>query len=213
MKFTLELLESNSQISKQILLSIKNHIDKTINICMSRILTEIKNAVSDALRSEPEYSSLTSGQLKAEFGIANSSDIDTVIELIVDTIEVKNQSTKITNNGLTGGFYLTMLESDTLSDIITQNPALVKDDKGYTLPWLEWLCLRNNEPIVQNYSVKYGSSSRSRSGMAIMIGSDKNWRVPPAFAGSKSNNWTTRAISRAEQTIYDIIIKNIEGSL
>ena len=91
--------------------------------------------------------------------------------------------------------------------------ANVSDVKGYTLPWLEWLLLQNNSPIIKNYEVEYGASPYSRSGLGIMVPSDQDWRVPPEFAGSQDNNWTTRAVGRSEAQIYKLIQQSIEKNI
>ena len=77
------------------------------------------------------------------------------------------------------------------------------------------MCIRdrNNNIIVRNYNVKFGESEYSRSGLAIMVPSNYNWRVPTQFAGSIRNNWTTRAVSRIETSVYDVIKKAIEANL
>lgn len=43
-----------------------------------------------------------------------------------------------------------------------------------------------------------------------MVPSGDNWRVPPEFAGSQSDNWTTRAVTRVEDEIYRLIQKSVE---
>ena len=105
-----------------------------------------------------------------------------------------------------------MTKSDDMDGVIYSENARVIDNDN-DLPWLEWLLFKNNAPIVKNYNVKFGSSPYSRSGLAIMVPSSNNWRVPPEFAGSIRNNWTTRAISRAEPAVYGIIKKAIEDNL
>lgn len=213
MKFSLKILESDNQIRALILGEIKKKIESTINKSLPKIIVELKEAVAISLRSEPEYSSLTSGSLKAELGIENNAQIDSVIDLMVNTLHVIHTPIKINQAGLSGGFQITMLESDTLGGVVSSAPAYIKDIKGYSLPWLEWLCLRNNEILVRNFEVKYGPNPNSRSGMGIMVPSSSSWRVPPEFVGSKERNWTTRAIDRSEPQVYSIIIKNIEANI
>jgi len=213
MKFSLKLLESDSQIKSLILAEIQKTIEASIAKSIPKITSEIKIAVSLALKNEPEYQSLISGQLKAELGIPDSAQVDSVIDLMVNTLKFRQIPIKIGAFGLSGGFELSMLESSNLGGVISSAPAYVTDIKGYSLPWLEWLCLKNNELIVRNFEVKYGSSPRSRSGMAIMVPSSDSWRVPPAFVGSRDRNWTTRAIERVEPQVYSIMQKNIEANI
>jgi|694.fasta_scaffold00234_39 hypothetical protein len=214
MKISLTLLETDSKIKDLILIEIKKVIDNAINKSIKIISNEIKFLIAEALRSQPEYSSLMAGTLKAEFGISNPGSIPLVIDALIDTLDVKNSNTKISSNGIIGGFTITMMKSDDMNGVISANIATVSDEnKGYVLPWLEWLLYGGNEIIVQNYEVVYGNFSYSRSGMAIMKPSSGAWKVPSEFAGTEDNNWTTRAINSVEDNIYKIIQKNIEQYL
>jgi len=214
MKFSIDLLQSNEDIVKIILENLKDQIEKTIAKSLSNIEKDIKILVKEALISEPEYVSLKAGTLRAELGIANTSDVDNVIDAMVNTLKIDNKPLSVRSSGISGGFILTMIKSDDISGIIYSDSANVIDNvKGYSLPWLEWLLLKGNEVLVQNYSVNYTSNPRSRSGMALMIQSDQNWRVPQSFAGKLNDNWTTRAISKIESQIIKIIQTNVENNL
>jgi hypothetical protein len=90
---------------------------------------------------------------------------------------------------------------------------VIDGERGYSLPWLEWLLFRGGEIIVRNFEVEYGTNPRSRSGDAIMISSNKNWRVPAQFAGTIGNNWTTRAISSIEDKIIELMRIELEKAI
>jgi len=206
----LKILESNSQIRQMILDSIKDHIENAFNKAIGPISSEIKTLVGAALRTEPEYQSLISGTLRIEFGIMDIASVDNVVEQMVDTLQVTKNPIKITNLGLSGGFIITMIKSDDISGIINSDAAIVTDNsKGHKLPWLQWLLLNANQPIIRNYEVKVGANPYSRSGMGIMVESNKDWRVPPEFAGSQQDNWTTRAMTRVENQLPTIFENNI----
>ena len=91
--------------------------------------------------------------------------------------------------------------------------ATVTDNQGQKLPWLEWLLLRGNQIIIRNYQVRMGASPYSRTNMAVMVQSKKNWRVPMEFAGTITNNWTTRALDKVDAQIIDNIINSIEATI
>jgi hypothetical protein len=213
MKFSLRLLETDSQISKLIMDELKIILDKAINKALPTISTKIKILIGESLRNQPEYSSLMTGTLKAELGIADATSITSVIDALIETLAVQKNDIKVTNKGLSGGFSLTMMKSDDMNGVIYTDAASVKDASGYSLPWLEWLLLKGSEILVKNYEVSYVSSPYSRSGMAIMIPSSSSWRVPPQFAGTEKDNWTTRAINSVEDSVYKIIQENIEKNL
>jgi hypothetical protein len=206
----MQILESDSQIRQIILDSIKDHIETALNMSMAPISSEIKALVASSLRAEPEYQSLISGTLRIEFGIPDTNVVDRIIEMMTDTLLIIKNPIKVNNFGLSGGFELSMIKSDDINGIINTDPAIVTDSqKGYRLPWLEWLLFQSNQPIIRNYEVKIGPNSNSRTGMGIMVESNKNWRVPPEFAGSIKNNWTTRAISRIDSQLPKIFENNI----
>ena len=214
MNISINLLESDSEIRRAILQQIREVMQGAIRKSLPAITDQVKNSVREALRREPEYNSLVSGKLKAEFGMPSSADVDIVVNALVETINVQNNPLKITNLGISGGITITMMKSDDLDGVINIASAYVSDyNRGYSLPWLEWLLLRSNQTIVKNYEVKMGNNLYSRSGMALMVKSNRNWRVPPEYAGSQSNNWTTRAVSTTEDEITKIIRTNIEASI
>jgi len=212
MRISANIVETNDEINTMILEIMADHINDTLNIAMPKITTEIKELVAVSLREEPEYQSLLSGRLRAEFGLSDTNMVDNIIDKLVSTIDVSRSTVSYNKIGLVGGFTITMMKSDDMNGVIFTDIASVISNNGQHLPWLQWLLLEGNNAIVKNFDVKMGSYSQSRSGMAIMVSSRDNWRVPPEFVGTISNNWTTRAIDRIEDKI-DILIENIIGAL
>jgi hypothetical protein len=178
-----------------------------------KILPKIRILLENALKQEPEYISLTNGQLRLEFGIPDASSIDDIVKKLSDSANISIQNSIIKNNGVSGGITLTALERTSMGGLINDRSAMVVDVKGYSLPWLQWLLYEGNKPIVKNYEVKIGPNPRSRTGMAIMVDSNKNWRVPAAFSGTVNNNWITRALDRISNDITKLIQDNFESSL
>lgn len=214
MNISVKILETTSQISNLIANTLKPEVDKVLSIAGKKSVEKIKPLLADGLRSEPEYQSLTSGKLRLEFGIPNPGSIDSIINKLADTATVEVSSSKITSNGISGNFRVTALKSDDMNGLLSDNDAVVIDaERGYTLPWLSWLLYEGNKPVVKNYQVRLGNNPFSRTGMAIMVDSSDSWRVPPEFAGTVNNNWTTRAIDRISNQIIDILRKSIEDSI
>ena len=211
MRISANIVETNDEINTMILEIMADHINDTLNIAMPKITTEIKELVALSLREEPEYQSLLSGRLRAEFGLSDTNMVDNIIDKLVSTIDVSRPTVSYNKIGLVGGFTITMMKSDDMNGLIFTDIASVISNNGQHLPWLQWLLLEGNNAIVKNFDVKMGSYSQSRSGMAIMVSSRDNWRVPPEFVGTISNNWTTRAIDRIEDKIYTLIQDIIEA--
>jgi|694.fasta_scaffold00279_8 hypothetical protein len=213
MNITVKLVDSTPDITKAILGSIRDYLDPKIKQAASKTSEKLPKLVSEALRQEPEYLSLLSGQLKAELGLASSSDVEAVIEAISSSIELKTQSLSANRSGIKGGFTINMIRAKDAGGVIGLDIAKI-NDKGYSLPWLQWLLFAGNEVLIKNYKVEFGPDPNSRSGLAIMKpSSSSSWRVPPEFVGSEENNWITRAITRIENNVYDLIVKAVEGEI
>jgi hypothetical protein len=214
MRFSVSLLESDQQIRSAILDSLSKKISAGLQKSVNPLTQSIKSIMIKALQSQPEYQSLISGQLRKEFGIANVNNVNVVIDNLVNTLVVQVSPLKIINTGLSGGITIQMIPSDTFGGALSDPSANVTDDdKGYSLPWLQWLLLRGTDIIVRNYEVKFGPNPNSRSGDAIMISSGKNWRVPPEFVGTQRNNWTTRAIESVEDELLNTIRSIVERNI
>lgn len=212
MKYSVSLLESDKDIRSAILDALSSDLSKTINKSISSISTKIKILIKKALQNEPEYQSLKSGQLRREFGIENTNNVDIVIDKLIDTLVIDTKTITINSQGLSGGLRITMIPSDFGGVIGTEEATVVDNIRGYSLPWLEWLLLKGSQIIIRDYEVKVGPSPYSRSGDAVMVSSSKNWRVPPEFIGTVTDNWTTRALSTIDDEISKIIQDTIESN-
>lgn len=211
MKLSMTILDSDAKIRTSILDALTSLLNQAIDKAIPQIKTEIIKALEDSLKQEPEYQSLKSGKLRIDFGIPDTSVVDSLVSKLANTTQVQKKNIKSTNNGLSGGLEITAIESETISGLIADPNAIVQDSsRGYDLPWLEWLLLGGNSVIVKDYNVKYGSYPGSRTGDGIMVDSEGSWRVPAEFSGTSKNNWTTRAIQRIDTIITKSIQTNIE---
>lgn len=213
MKFSISLLEKNSEIRKALLQAMTEHLEPAMYKTITYIEPKIRILLRQALQNEPEYGSLISGELRKQFGIEDVSNVDRAIDKVINSMNISKNNIKSSGRGLSGGILLTIVPSD-YSGIIDDSSAFVVDNnRGYSLPWLEWLLLKGGEIIVRGFEVQYGPNPSSRSGDAIMVTSGKNWRVPAQYAGTVRNNWITRALSTIEDKILDIIKLGLENSV
>jgi len=213
MNIGIKILESDSTIAKKILNALQPELSRVFNKAISKIESDIQKALVLALKQEPEYGQLISGILRTEFGIADTANVEVIVQKLAETTRVRVSPVLVAGNGLKGGIIIEAIQSDNISNIINADEAYVVDRKGYSMPWLEWLLLRGNSVLVKGYEVKYGPSPNSRSGNGIMVNSNQDWRVPPEYKGTAESNWTTRAISRLDREIVTIIKTNIEKSI
>lgn len=214
MKYELVLLESDSTIRKSILQALRPLVDQALSKTVAALRRPLVDLIKSALISEPEYSSLISGQLRSELGIEDVGNVDIAVNNIANSIEINQKQVTINNLGLSGGMELKIINQQDFGGALSDSSAFVNDtERGYSLPWLEWLLLKGNSILIRKFEVKFGPNPRSRSGNAIMIGSSSNWRVPPEFAGTVRDNWTTRAIDRIDSQILQLIENTFESNI
>lgn len=213
MKFSCKLLESDSYIRQNILQLLATDINNVFKKSIVSIEAKIKILIKDSLYQQPEYSSLISnnGDLRLNFGIADSSIVDSAISDFVGSSTFNYKPIKISTVGLVGGFNLNFLSQSSIESASLS--AAITTEKGQSLPWLSWLLYEGTSPIVRNYDVQIGPNPYSRTGGAIMVSSNKNWRVPAAYAGTTTNNWVTRAIENIDNDIYKIIENTIRANI
>lgn len=213
MKLKMILTESNSKIKNDILKIIFSRIDNAINSSLGTIKSKTIDVLTLAIQNEPEYNSLKFGQLRMELGIEDTGVVDNIVNTIVQTFSV-TKTLRYNTRGLSDGVKITVLSGSDLNSIISSSDANINDtERGYSLPWLEWLLTKGVSPIIKNYKVETGSFANSRTGMAIMVHSDTDWQIAPQFAGTNDNNWITRAFSKCESQILSIIKSSIEQKI
>lgn len=213
MRFTLKLLETDSQFRKMALEELSTKLNKRIQDSIPEIKTATQEMLKTAILAEPEYASLTSsrGTLRVEFGIENTALVDLAIDNIVNTVNIKMTKLKIGNLGISGGFVLTAIPQDELQMISKSFSQFT--EKGVSLEWLRWLLYEGASPIVRGYSVRIGENRYSRTGGALMVESKKSWRVPSSYIGTARNNWITRAIDKIEGRLTNFIKTTIASNV
>jgi hypothetical protein len=211
MEYRLELIESDKIIGDLILKNLLPMVNKKFDKAITNTIRLINLALENSLRNQPEYTSLKSpnGKLRLEFGIPNTSIVDNVINAIIDTVFVNRKDPRISNGQIIGGFTLGFAPNNALIDIADNFSVIT--EKGQELPWLKWLLFEGTAPIIKDYDIQIKPGLRSRTGLgALMVKTNGAWRVPTEFAGTYSNNWITRAIDNIDDSIEEIIRKNIE---
>jgi hypothetical protein len=201
------LVDTQAQIINNILQALVPQVDKYFKKTLKAVSPKIQAVVIDAIKAAPEYQSLLSGQLKAEFGLPDS---DTRLNSIMgfwQNINVEYKTITVGRSVLKGGFVINMIKRD-FSDIINSSVAILTTEKGTDLNWLEWLLLFGNQTIIKDYNVELGPNPRSRTGMAVMKGViSGKWSVPAEYSGTINNNWITRSIDSIEGEIQNILLK------
>lgn len=211
MKFDITLGETDRQIEALILSAIKDEIFRVIKKAVPNIKKRVGLLIISTLKSQPEYESLKSGTLQAEFGLANPQKVENILEIWANSVNVFILFSKVVGSKITGGFELRAIKSD-YSDVLSSLDAYQKTENNQTLEWLRWLLLEGDRKIVKRYEVQY-TNRDSRTGKAVMVKSRKSWGVPAEFAGTVTNNWVTRGIDSIESDIAKIIDEELNNVL
>lgn len=212
-KASFKIVESSSEINNQILNILLPMVSDLFSRVFEKTKTQLSTLVQQAIINSPEYTSLSSGSLKAHFGLPNSQNFaDSVVNFYKNVSFVYKQP-KISSGKISGQFILQMVKSD-FGDIISENFASFTTEKGSDLNWLEWLLLFGDKAIIKDYSIQLGVYPNSRTGLAIMKGElGGKWHVPYEFSGIASDNWITRAIDSIDKQIETLFIKTMEDLL
>lgn len=210
MKLGIKILESEKEIQKSILSALLPDCIKLMRNVITNLKNTVPYVVAEGIYNSPEYQSLIGGSLRLEFGIPNAnSKIAELIDFWINNMQFTYNPPVISGSKIKSSFSIEMIKAD-FSDVLGADAAQVIDlSRGYSLPWLEWLVLDGSKIIVPKYDVVIGPNPRSRTGLALMRESTNNWRVPPEYAGTISDNWITRAIDSVSTDIMD----TLEGAL
>jgi len=209
MNINVKLLDTNAEIYKNILKALLPDIKKYMDSVLDTIKKELPDILSNSIRNSPEYSSLIAGKLRYEFGIPDaSSKIIGLINSWSSNINIDYTRPAITGNQIKSKFSVNLVRAD-FSDVLFTEYAILRDDqRGYDLPWLQWLLLDGDVAIIQNHEIIIGASRYSRTGNAIMReNKGKTWKVPTEFSGTISDNWITRSIENANSEIDSLLQK------
>lgn len=206
MRFSLNLLENSKEIEQKILRAMLPEVVSLMNRGMAKLRTNLPIIIRNAIIATPEYDSLALGKLRYEFGIDNvDSKLASLVSVWSTNIQYTYQAPSIVSNRIKSTFSANMIKADFSDVLYTDFAAVVDTVRGYTLPWLEWLLLEGNKTIVRNYEVVMGPNRASRTGFALMKPARKSWKVPSEFAGTRNDNWITRAIDAAESNIQKLL--------
>lgn len=209
MYISIKLLEDSKTIQKSILKAL---LPQTINF-MNKIVDEIKRElpiiVRDGIINSPEYTSILGGNLKYQFGLEDSvSKLNGLINIWTNNIDIKYIRPSISNGQIKSKISANMIRAD-YSDVLGTDYAKMNDtQRGYSLPWLQWLLLDGNQILISESIIVLGPNPNSRTGFAIMRPSQTgSWRVPSEFSGTSQDNWLTRTITDLSPQINNLLTR------
>lgn len=207
-----KVLGTATQFKKFILNNISEIINRRLFNNLNSVEKDISTIIINNIKEQPEYSSLKSGSLRNQFGIANTSVVDSIL-LELDDIQVKIIKPIIKGDSIQANLIINMINNN-FSEIISSSSAAYISEKGSQIEWLRWLLLEGNNSVIIGYKYKPKTSPNSRTGKGIMIKGEGNiFRVPPEFAGTSDNNWITRGVDASLPEIQSYINRIVKQAL
>lgn len=201
-------LEPTKEIHRKILEAVADQFTSLLTKKKDTLNRLLHNSILDAIRKSPEYLDLASGeQLYRELGVPDIiSRLERILLEWVQSFDVRIENIKRQGNTYRGGLKIVMM-NDGWASLTLDNDAIFVTEKGDSLNWLRWLLIEGDKVIVRDYEIGIG---RGRTGYNIMIQNvSSQWRVPPQYAGTTTNNFITRSI----RTIHSDFERDLKREL
>jgi hypothetical protein len=212
MKISANIIETNAEITKQILDRLAIHVNAAIYRMQRPLTARIQPWLREALYAQPHYASLLAGRLRGDLGLTDVQfKLEEIIDRWVTAVSVELTQVKNTGRSLKGGMEISMVMSGFV-DVLQMSAAEQETEKHQFLPWLQWLLKEGDKTIILGYGVQYGGLGvklYSRTKLAIMRkGKARNWNVPSEFAGTLQKNWVTLAIESISENVLLAAVQN-----
>lgn len=199
----MKILESDKAITKAINNIIAGQAENRLKNKKRAIRENIKTALTASLASSPEILSLSSGNLKTDFGLTDDPS-DEIVSSVVSTIRLGINPVRSTGTKIKGGISL-YIQPSSYSNLLSLGISSQEIEDGGKLPWLHWLLTAGDRVLVADFGVVY-KQGRGRSDGGYMSNKSKPFRVDPFFSGVLEDNFVTRAIDRAYPSFVTAII-------
>ena len=201
----LRLVDPISKIEKDIRAALIGDLNVYLNKNKNVVVGKLKQASKSWVLSQLEMESLQDSSipysLNSLFGIPKGTEanvVDSVADAVANSIQVN--FSKIDKN-FKGGLTFSIQPSD-FQNLLGLSEGHVITEKGTDLHWLSWLLTEGDSVIVAGY--QYDASGNGRSGVGSMA-AGSSFRVPPAYSGTTSNNFVTRAFVNKQKEVERII--------
>ena len=208
---SINLVETTKQITKKILIEIRDQLRKVFPITLPRLQLETRKLVRQAIQRQPEYISLLGGTLQGELGVPESDRrLSVILNTYIDSIVVKLLPIEIRVRTMTVKIVIKF--DSQFIELLSLSEAAYLTDKSQTIPWLRWLLIEGDLTITEYTfnTVPSGVIDKySRTGLGLMFKrKGGRWSMPPEFAGTIGNNFITRAIASIQPEL-DRLARNV----
>lgn len=205
MSISLQLVESNSIITKKIYRGLAKELNTLFNKKQKQLEKNLQNLTRSTLAVSPEILSLQSGKLRADFGLTQDPSTQ-IINSIVDTLKITIKPVTATANSIKGGISISIQPTD-YSNLyaLGVSQQLIR---GGSLPWLKWLLEAGDSILIVDFGVEYGPYGRT--GQARMTENNRPFKVDSNYSGVAEDNFISRTFQRNENSFKQTIIQVIK---
>ena len=215
-----EVTTSDTEFEKLVMKAIVDHINSSISAVGEDIKKKIKPIIFNVIHDCYEMEALRGFYLRGALGLTSSQagsssrDIAEAVSSAV-FIDVK----RATPRNLSGALTINIQPED-LSNVLSISEAVIqytsdKYKRTVDLPWLDWLLTKGDTVLVSGFNFQ-PNTGEGRSGAGSMVQDlVADWRIRPEYAGTKQDNFITRALSdkNAQSKISSIVEKSMNKRL
>jgi hypothetical protein len=213
----LELKTTDKQITSRINREIVKQLNTQLGGVVAALENNMRVLIEKAIKSQPEYQSLLGGSLQGELGVPQSETrLQEIVDIFLDSIVAVSNKARISGGKIVGGIKIVGIR-DSYRDVLTSTAASYTTKKGMKIPWLQWLLLEGDITIVD---YRFGTRPRhvirdySRTGLGLMFKKGgARWTMPPEFAGTRHDNFITRALAQVENQSEAVLEKVLARNL
>lgn len=206
---TLSIADTQRQFATKVNSALAKKMNDYFPTVLNKIHNDIIVQLPGLMKSNPIYSTID-GELGAHLGFyegTGSQLLTDIFDEFVNGLEVTYTPIRFFRL-FRGGINVSVFKYDFERLLSLDSAYIVDTERGYSLPWLQWLLMEGDRIIISGHSIIFTSkrSPASRSGPAIMGKRGKGrWRVPPQWSGTPTNNFITRHINSQLEVINRLV--------
>tara|TARA_B100000519_G_C14193892_1_gene414473 strand:- start:423 stop:1085 length:663 start_codon:yes stop_codon:yes gene_type:complete len=210
----LEITSTDAEIEQMIIRQIADHLNSVFPSVAEEIERKIKPDVFNAIYECNELQALRGSYLRGSLGLTSPKAVSAsgqIAEAVSESVSVKAK--KVNPKNLSGGLEI-FVQPDDYSNVLSISDAVVsyrskRFKRNIDIPWLDWLLTKGDQILVFGFEFD-PVSGRGRSGAGRMLESPMgDWRISPEHAGTKGDNFITRAFDRDTQNKIVNAVKKI----
>lgn len=202
MRISIKLKETAKQIEAKIHQALVDKINQKLKLGQNKAIQKARSYVKRWVLSQPEMQSIAmGGSLAGEFGIPTGQG-GPIAESVATAVSLATTFEFTPFNNKFKGSAILNFQPLTFANLLSLPTGYVNTLKSGRLHWMDWILIEGNKTIVVGYEyVPEGGEGRSGLGK---MSKGTMWRVPPQFAGTRQDNFITRAFLGKEKQIASL---------